>query len=239
MSLVTVFSLLAGMGNIVGGWCMHALSLDQARMRQVMALGAGFLMGGALFTMLPAALSVPGHSPLYIGAGYFGLLALRALLRHHHPDDAAGPSAESAWAALVGMVLHSFLDGAALGAAAHVDGSLGLVALVAIFIHKIPEGFSLAALVLSATGSRGLALWATALTCVATLMGAAAALIWAEAASLSQGALLGIAAGSFLYVGATDMVPGLIHKRESAWLILVGAALVFLLTGGHLHAHPH
>lgn len=146
---------------------------------------------------------------------------------------------ESAWAAVVGLALHSFVEGAALGAAAQVDDRAAIMALLAIFLHKLPEGFSLAAVVLAATESDTLALLATAFVGAATVLGAWGSFVWASAASLTPGALLGIAAGSFLYVGCTDMLPSVLRKNGSIFLVLVGAALVYLLTGMHGHSHLH
>jgi zinc transporter ZupT len=236
MITVTMISLFAGLGNLLGGWCLQALALSQTRMSQLMALGAGFLMGGALFTMLPIALHATGNDPTYIAVGYFGLLLLRWLL-HPKQNENAEPTAESAWAALIGMVLHSLLDGAALGVAARLNTQLGIVAVVAIFLHKIPEGFSLSALVLAASRSRTQAHLANLVAALATLAGVAIATASADILTLPQGALLGMAAGSFLYVGSTDMMPSVIRKQEGVWLAVIGALLVYLLAGGHTHPH--
>ncbi len=249
MAAVTVYSVIAGLAGVAGGWCTLLFALSRERVDQLTAMGAGVLLGSALFSMLPHAVQDEGGAIYAVMVGYLGLFAIRTLTtpgagapagddprsgRRH--GTAPGP--EAAWAAAAGLLVHSFIDGGALGVAVYADGRLGLVALLAMFLHKLPEGFSLAALMLAATGSRRTAGAAVALLGLATVAGAWSALLWARAAALPHGALIGLAAGSFLYVGATDMTPALVRKRHVAWLVPVGTALVYVLAaaGG---AVPH
>jgi zinc transporter ZupT len=234
LATIAMMSVLAGLASVVGGGVTLWFTLSQERMQQLMALGAGFLVGGALFAMLPGALHADPHGAVYVALGYLGLYAIRSITaggRHH----GAGPAEASAWAALAGLLLHSLFDGAALGVAARADRELGMMAFTAIFLHKLPEGFSLATVVLSATGSRRLALAGAGAVGLATVAGAVLAGAWAASSHLSVGALMGIAAGSFLYIGTAEMLPSVVRTGPHTWLVLVGASMVFLLSGGHVH----
>jgi zinc transporter ZupT len=239
MGAIGIMSVLAGLANVAGGWLTASALVDRERLEQLIALGAGFLLGGALLTMLPEAL---GHSPngaLYVAAGHLGLFVIRRAMAGRRKENAAGPSPEAALAALLGMGLHSFFDGAALGATVYFDHRLGMMAFLAVLLHKLPEGFSLAALVAAATGSRERALLATIATGLCTVGGALLAFLWADVARVDHGALIGLAAGSFLYVGSVDMLPSLPRRGPATWLVLLGVALVLLLTGGQGHSHVH
>jgi zinc transporter ZupT len=238
MGAIGVMSVLAGLANLVGGWFTAAAFVDRERLEQLIALGAGFLLGGALLTMLPEAITHSPNGALYVAAGYLGLFVLRRMMSGRRKEKAGAPSPESAWVAVLAMALHSFFDGGALGATVHYDQRLGLMAFLAVLLHKLPEGFSLAAVVAASTGSRDKALLATAIAGAATVGGALLAYSWADLAQVSHGALIGVAAGSFLYVGSTDMLPALPRRPMNTWLVLVGATLVFLLMksgGGHHH----
>lgn len=240
MGSIGLMSILAGMANVLGGWFTLSPLFSRARMEQLVALGAGFLLGGALLTMLPGAILATRDAPIYVALGYVGLFAARRLSASSRPKE-AGASLEGAWAATAAMALHSFFDGAAMGTAMGADGRLGLMAFLAVFLHKLPEGFSLAALVMSATGSRRLGMAATWAVGLVTMLGAVLAYSWAEVVHLPAGALMGVAAGSFLYVGTTDMLPSVPKKGINTYLVLVGVAMVYLLTGagggGHSHGH--
>lgn len=242
MSAIGLMSVLAGIANVLGGWFTLSPVFSRSRMEQLVALGAGFLLGGALLTMLPGALHMTANAPVYVALGYLGLFTARRLSASSASTKGKeqGASVEAAWAATLAMGLHSFFDGAAMGTAIRADGRLGAMAFLAVFLHKLPEGFSLAALVVSATGSRRTGLLATWAVGLVTVLGALLAYSWAEVVHLPQGALMGIAAGSFLYVGTTDMLPAVPKKGINTWLVLVGVALVYLLTGasgGHGHVH--
>ena len=240
MGAIGIMSVLAGLANVAGGWLTASALVDRERLEQLIALGAGFLLGGALLTMLPEALGHSANGALYVAAGYLGLFVVRrAMAGRRRETGSAGPSPESALAALLGMGLHSFFDGAALGATVSFDHRLGLMAFLAVLLHKLPEGFSLAALVAAATGSRERALLATVATGLCTVGGAMLAFVWADVARVDHGALIGLAAGSFLYVGSADMLPSLPKRGTATWLVLLGVALVLLLTGGQGHSHVH
>lgn len=234
-------SILAGLANVVGGWLTFSDAISRRHLERLIALGAGFLMGAALLSMVPHALSDSPDGPLFVALGYLGLFTLRRLMPGGHRSRSGSgsdrPGVDSAWAATVGMALHGFFDGGALGATARAGGALAVMAFLAVFLHKVPEGFSLGALVVSATGSRRSAMLATLFAGGATVVGALAAYLWAGVASLSHGALVGIAAGSFLYVGSSDVLPALPRKPGSIWLVLAGAALVYLMAGGGGHVH--
>lgn len=237
MIAVTLVSLVAALADMAGGWFTLRCSLLRGEMEQLMAVGAGFLLGSALLTMLPAALQHAGGSLIVtLGFAFFLLLRMVAtrLTRRSSPIGA-----ESVWAVFSGMLLHSLVEGVALGLAAQAGGSIGWLSLAAMILHKLPEGFSLATVVLSATGSARTALFAVFAIGLATVLGSWSALLGAEVALLSHGVILGITAGSFLYVGATEMLPHVLRKGDFVWLVLAGMGLVFLLVGSEGVAHIH
>lgn len=237
MVTVTLVSLAAALADLVGGLFTLRFSLLRGEMEQLMALGAGFLLGSALLSMLPAAAHAPG-GPVTITLGFAAFLLLRMLSARVGPSRLA-LGAESAWAVFTGMLLHSLVEGVALGLAVQAGGQIGWLALLAIALHKLPEGFSLATVVLSATESARLALLAVVTIGAATVLGGWGALLWSQIALLSHGAVLGVAAGSFLYVGATEMLPHVIRKGGSVWLVLAGILLVYLLMGSTGGSHIH
>lgn len=237
-SCLFVLTLVASLAALLGGWLAVSVSPAGERMQELTAVGAGFLLGGALFGLVPGAVRVAAAGYLFVAAGYFGMYLFRVFAGGH------GSGRSVAGAAFAGLAFHSAVDGAALGSALHHGGPLALTAFVAVFLHKLPEGFSVAALTCAGGGSRRLGLAAAGGIGLATLLGAALPLLWLQLSPGSNAGLLGAAAGSFLYVGATDVLPGLMGRHgpgriRLAGLVLVGAAVVLVLTraaaGGHGH----
>lgn len=230
-----MYAVFAGLAAVAGGSMTLVVSRD--RMAELSALGAGLLLGSALLSMLPAALRVAdSRAPLMVVAGYFSMFLLRSRWR----QSGEGVALESALAAMAGLILHGVLDGAALTIAAVTDPRLGLATFLAIMLHKMPEGFSLASLMLAATGSALSALAATAAIGLATVVGSWLPVLGYRGGMISHGMLLGLAAGSFLYVGASDLLPSMAGRGlRTTWLVVVGALIIFFLTrsGGSPHLH--
>src|SRR6476660_10055087 len=72
---------------------------------------------------------------------------------------------------LFGLVIHTFFDGIAIASGFIVSSWLGWVIFLAIFLHKIPEGFTIASVMLASGQSRGIAWGASMLLGASTLAG--------------------------------------------------------------------
>lgn len=233
LATAAIVSLVAGVAGMAGGWFSLWLCRFQTRATTMLALGAGYLVGGAFFGMLPGAFQRPQYGSAFVAAGFFGFLLIQRLtaLVRRRGAAAAPTSPEAAWAAVLGMGLHSFFEGAMLGLALQGGHELQVVAAVALLLHKLPEGFSLAGIVMTATGSPRRSLIATGTVGLAMMAGACVGAFWSHVALVPYGALSGLVAGSFLYVGAVEMLPGLLRKDGlTPWLALLGALLAHATT---------
>lgn len=194
-------------------------------LRAFVAIGAGFLLSVAILRMLPEALELEPQAALpLVVCGYFLThLFEHALVPHFHFGEevhAEFVHARSSRAAVLGLCLHSFFDGVSIVASYAVAPVLGWLVFVAIALHKLPEGFTIASIVRAAGGGRGPALGAAATVGGACLVGG---LLVSGAAGLA-GYGLALATGVTIYVAATDLVPE-VNKE-------VGHSLAFMVLGG-------
>jgi ZIP family zinc transporter/zinc and cadmium transporter len=125
-------------------------------------------------------------------------------------------------AALIGLLLHTFVDGVAISSAFHVDSALGMLVFGAIVLHKVPEGLAIASLWVAAGRSRRAALGAATALGVATLVGVALT-EWLD--PLARWGLA-LSAGVTLYVGASNLIPE--FQGKAGW----GHNLTFFLGCG-------
>ncbi len=164
-----LFSSLAAGADLVGGAVVTTRKRWDARfLHGALALGSGFMLAATLPT------SLANHDrglPFWILAGYlFVHVIQRTGAAHTHGDDhghahdpvaprgrALFPS-EVGLAAFVGLLLHTFFDGVAIGAGFQVTRSLGLLIFMAVILHKVPEGLTLASIILSSGGRRSQAI---------------------------------------------------------------------------------
>jgi ZIP family zinc transporter/zinc and cadmium transporter len=206
-------AVLAACGNVIGALAVtrHATRSLHA-IEQFLAFGAGFMLAVVLIEVLPAAFAQSGSpAALLVFAGYFAVhLSQHTLTPHFHfGEETHHVSAVAARSALLGLLLHTFFDGVAIAGAFLVRPQLGVVVAIAIFLHKLPEGVTIASLTLAAGGSARRALEASMWLAVATLAG----VLVTDRVTFLVHHGLALAAGVTLYVAASNLVPEFQGKR--------------------------
>jgi zinc and cadmium transporter len=128
---------------------------------------------------------------------------------------------------LLGLTIHTFFDGVAIAAGFLVSVWLGAMIFVAVFLHKLPEGFTVASMVLASGQGRRNAILAAGLLGAARLLGV---LLTSVLQSQLKYALP-ISGGVTVYVAATDLLPEV--NREPNWrmamLVFTGVATVLIM----------
>ncbi|MBI2963832.1 MAG: ZIP family metal transporter [Deltaproteobacteria bacterium] len=227
-----LFGIAAASANVLGGWIVVARRepWDPRLLHGFVAVGAGFMLAAALLRMAPEAARLSGSAPLLILVGYLVVhLFEHTIAPHFHFGEETHPQlfvGSSVWAsALVGLVVHSLFDGISIGSGFLVSPALGLLVFAAIVLHKAPEGFTIASVMVAAGVNRGGALGAAFAVGLASVIGVLAA----QALSHQVGAALALSTGVTLYVAASDLIPE-VNKEEGtlmAVLVFVGVALFY------------
>jgi zinc transporter ZupT len=172
--------------------------------------------------MVPEGLAMNARwAPLLILAGYCGVHLLEhTLVPHFHfGEETHGHehiSGQTSYKVLLGLAVHTFFDGIAIGSGFVVSRWLGWLLFFAVFLHKIPEGFTVASVMLAGGRSRRAALNSGLILGLTTVLGAMA--ISLEPTWVRAG--LPLAAGVTLYVAATDLVPE-VNKEPGIRMALV------------------
>lgn len=225
-----LFALVAALGNLAGGYAVvrherRSLAVIDA----FLAFGAGFMLSVALLEVAPEAIERDASAPIYLLGGYLAVhLAQHVLVPHFHfGEETHKISPRQGLSALAGLLLHTFFDGVAIASGFQVSGHLGLLLFLAVFLHKLPEGVTMASVMLAGGQSAARALGAAALIGLATVIGV---LVTAVSAPLiSHG--LAIAAGVTIYVAASNLVPEI--QGRQGWrmpAMFFGGAAAFFLT---------
>lgn len=154
----------------------------------------------------------------------------------HHRDEGTGCDVHTMGiAAWIGMSVHTLVDGFALGAAS-VEAGLGLLVFLAILAHKIPNSFSLSAILLSEGHSRARAVWMNAAFALMVPLGVGLYVLLREAVQVERFGSLALAAsaGTFLHLALSDILPDLHRRGASRWRLslamVAGLALMAALT---------
>ncbi len=172
-----------------------------------------------------------GTLPAHAGHDHTGHAHDHALDHPHagdlHLEDGTGCDVHTlGMAAFVGMSLHTLVDGFALGAAS-VNARLGLLVFLAILAHKVPNSFSLSAILQGEGYSRGKTLAMNAAFALMVPAGAGLYMIARQVvrAEAFTAYALAASAGTFLHLSLSDILPDL-HRRGGSKVLLTGALLV-------------
>jgi zinc transporter ZupT len=249
-----IFGALAALANLLGGVLLvssGAHRWGERFLKYLVALGAGFMLAAIFIEIVPETISIwiemnPGTGaaeavlrPMTLLLGGYLLIQLfeHTFAPHFHfgpethPESVIRPSA--AYTAVGGLTIHTFFDGVSIAAAFLVNIKFGLLVFVAILLHKMPEGFTVASIMLASGRSGRKALVASLLVGAATFAGViCVALLRARVGDIVAYALP-FSAGVTLYVAASDLIPEVNHKEERNPIVSIvvfgGVALFYFL----------
>jgi ZIP family zinc transporter/zinc and cadmium transporter len=193
-----------------------------------LAFGAGFMLAVTVLGVLPEVLQTSASAALYVLVGYFAVhLAQHVFTAHFHfGEETHRLSASAGFSALLGLTLHTFFDGVAIASGFLVSDRLGILLFLAVLLHKLPEGVTIASIIVAGGQSRAQAIGGATVLGGATILGV---LLTEHVTSLAQHGLA-VSAGVTLYVAASNLVPEFQAKRgwPTAASFFGGAAGYFL-----------
>src|SRR5580698_5185479 len=238
--LALLLGIVAAGANLLGGLLVSHRQWSRRYLKYFIALGAGFMLATAMIEMIPESVKLRSDSSslffkstssvfLLVLAGYFLVHFFEHTLAPHfhfgeetHHEEMS--HAHASYAALLGLGIHTLFDGVAIASGLLVSTSLGILIFLAIFLHKLPEGFTVASLMLASGQSRRAAFISSVILGGATLLGMA--LMFALRTTVQDA--LPLSAGVTLYVAASDLIPEV--NREPAFgmalLVFLGVAVM-------------
>ena len=179
----------------------------------LVSYAVGTLLGAALLALAPEALRSiePSHAlgTLLAGILTFFILEKLVLWRHCHDEHECSVHPATATLVIVGDAVHTFVDGIVIAAAVLISVPLGVTTALAIVAHEIPQEAGDFAILLSAGYSRSKALVLNLTSAIGGLAGAAAMLTFGSQAPAIVPYVLAFAAGNFMYVAMSDLIPTL------------------------------
>jgi ZIP family zinc transporter/zinc and cadmium transporter len=228
-----VYALIAAGGNVLGALAVTSRARWSVRALDMMiALAAGFMVSVAVTEILPEAIARGGRDAAVVAlAGYVAVyLTQHVLTPHFHfGEETHQVTASVSVSALVGLMLHTVVDGVAIASAFTVSASVGALVFMAVLLHKFPEGLAISSLFLAAGATRARALYAAAALGGATVFG----VLLTDTLPLLNQYGLALSAGVTLYVAASNLVPEFQAKR--GWRLplsfFAGCAFFFMARG--------
>lgn len=231
--LSVLLGLTAAAANVFGGTIIVRKQWERSYLKYFIALGAGFMLATAIIEIIPQSLRLGEKSAaLLVLAGYLIIHFFEHTVtphfhfgeETHHEQFVA---VHKGFSVLIGLMIHTFFDGIAIASGFIISNWLGWVIFLAIFLHKIPEGFTVASVMLASGQSSRLAWGASVLLGGATLAG-----VFTMALMKHQvGIGLPLSGGVTIYVAASDLMPEVNREPggKMATVVLLGVGIFFLL----------
>ena len=225
---------VAGLANILGGGIVAARPWSRSFLAYFIAFGSGFMLATTITVMIPECFErMPGaRAALWILMGYFIVHVFEHSVPEHfhfgeetHAEEFLRPRV--AYAALGGLMTHTFFDGVCIACGFLISNWLGILMFGAVIFHSIPEGFTMASIMAAAKKSRAAGMWAVTGLAMSRLLGILAMALVQRWVNYG----LALSAGVTLYVAASDLIPEVnkLPGPRVALTVGVGVALVLLL----------
>jgi zinc and cadmium transporter len=256
-ALVTVlFCVVIVAASLFGGWLPTRVRLSHSRMQLIISFVGGFMLGVALFHMLPHATAYTKSldtAVLWMVGGLLGMFFLIRLFHfHEHEPVADHAHKKHNWAGMAaGLIIHSVLDGIAVGAAVLAESGeavmvAGLGTGLAVLLHKPLDAFSVTSLMRVTHAPIGRMRLANVILALAVPVGALLFFFGAGEPGPAVGCALALSAGVFVCIALSDLLPEVhFHSHDRLKLsvaLLLGVVLAYgigFLEGDAHHGHDH
>ncbi len=209
----------------------------------LVSLSAGSLFGDAFLHLLPETVTKEGFTIevsllVLLGVVVFFVLEKFIHWRHRHGVKSTlskGSRSHLAVLNLVGDGIHNFVDGLVIAGSYLVSVPVGMATTFAVIFHEIPQEFADFGVLLYAGLSKGRALFFNFLSALTAVVGTLLGLLWGASSSSFVDLTLPFAAGGFLYIAGSNLIPEL-HKEcrlkdsfSHLFAMLLGIGLMVLL----------
>ncbi|MBE9516390.1 MAG: ZIP family metal transporter [Proteobacteria bacterium] len=203
----------------------------------LVAFAAGSLIGGAFFHMIPAGMAKISNTTVlfaWLLTGFALFFALEQFLHWHHCHRARADCKQPlTYLILIGDGLHNFIGGMAIAGTFLIDIRLGIMAWLAAAAHEIPQELGDFGVLIHGGWRKHTALLFNVLSGLTFLLGGLVA--YAASFTIDVAFLIPFAAGNFIYIGASDLIPEVAkHEDMKKNLVnfisfIVGIMLMYLI----------
>jgi zinc and cadmium transporter len=221
------------------------LSISEERLKRIIfvmvSLAVGSLFGDAFIHLLPQSFEkfpAKVEASLWVLAGIFLFFILEKFLlwRHQHTLESSTPTHAVGYMNLLADAVHNLIDGMIIAASYLVSFPVGIATTIAVIFHEIPHELGNFFVLLYAGFTKTKALFFNFLTGLFAILGTLVALLVGSRVEHFSLLMLPLAAGGFIYIAGSDLVPELNKESDlfksviQMMAIALGVGLMLLLT---------
>lgn len=231
---ILVFGGLAGLATLIGIFLILFFRKWAERNSVfLISFAAGVLMASAFIMLIPESLKMYDDALIFVLAGFLIFYLIEHFFLFHPCEDEECKAHTTGKVAALGLGLHSVIDGLAIGIGFEVSFKIGLIAFLGVLMHEFPEGTTTMSILLHSKIKKSSAIFYSILVALATPIGALLSYFAFRNFDITLlGMALGVAAGSFIYVAASELIPEIHRKfnKANAVVVLLGIIFMVLIT---------
>ena len=211
------------------------ISVAEEKLKRIVffmvSLAVGGLFGDAFIHLLPESFERLGNklqASVLVLAGILAFFVLEKFLlwRHQHVLASDHSIHPVGYINLLADGAHNFIDGVIIGASYTISLPVGIATTLAVIFHEIPHELGNFFVLLYAGFTKKKALFFNFLSALFAILGTVISLLVGSSVADFSNVMLPLAAGGFIYIAGSDLVPEL--NKEST----LGKSLVQLLAIG-------
>jgi len=198
----------------------------------LVSFSAGALFGDAFIHLIPEAVEETGFGlnvSLYVLSGIISFFIIEKFLywRHCHIPTSEEHPHTFAYMNLFGDAIHNFIDGLIIGGSYIVSLPLGIATTLTVIFHEIPQEIGDFGVLIYGGFKKSKALFFNFLSAVTAILGALVSLglgLYIEGFTVF---LIPFAAGGFIYIAGSDLIPELQKEAKPSKSALQLTAFIF------------
>jgi zinc and cadmium transporter len=259
--------------SLFGGCVPFLGKVTHSRLQLYLSLSAGVMLGASFFHVMPDAMEMAGSGfGWYMALGAVGLFCIERFLAPHshevssklqmehehepgceHDHEHRAAPSVAGWMAVLGLTIHTFMNGVGLGGAVQHDwekGSIferaipGLALFLAIALHKPADALAISTVLTRKGVSRGAVTLVQLGFAIMVPIGAGAFMLTSGAIEEAQrnqltGAALAFSAGTFLFIALSDLLPEVQFHRHDRVPLSLALIIGVVLMGFIALLEPH
>lgn len=230
-----IISLIAFIG-------IFALAIKEKILNKILlilvALSAGALIGGAFLHLLPEAIEESTNLSvlfLFLIIGFCLFFLLEQFLHWHHCKH-EGCETKKPFAKLILFSdgIHNFIDGLVIAGSFIINVPIGIATTIAIALHEIPQEIGDFGVLVYGGFTKTKALFYNFISALTCILGGILGFFLSGTIGDKIIYLLPFAAGGFIYIAASDLIPEIKHHKDFKrallhfGVFLLGIILMFL-----------
>ncbi|MDR1942657.1 MAG: ZIP family metal transporter [Endomicrobium sp.] len=233
-----VYSLIAASAAMVGALIILTFhKWSERNSFLIINFAAGVMLTLAFAHLIPEGFELNSNTMFYVLIGFLFMFFLQFIVLFHPCHDQECHT-HTHVASIVGLSLHSIIDGLMIAVGFEANAELGILTTLAILLHKLPDGITISGILLHKCTSKKKIFLFSLLTALFTPLGTILGLCLFKGMSLHMvGAFLGITAGSFIFLSASDLIPETHKSKDKITSLMLFAGVFVVLAAERVIGH--